>query len=88
LNYLWGMINDMSIIVLLSFVAVPIPGEASLIMQQLLSFIQLDILMTSDWLVPWVVSLDDDTESALYPEGFNYYISTGGISYVSLLKNL
>ncbi len=44
--------------------------------------------MTSSWLVPWINSFDDETETNLYPEGLNSYFNNNGISYVSSLKNL
>ncbi len=44
--------------------------------------------MTSSWLVPWISSFDDETETDLYPEGLNSYFNNNGISYVSALKNL
>ena len=61
---------------------------ASSIQQILLQFIYMDILMTSDWLVPWLVNLDDQTEVNMYPDGFNNFFSSSGINYMNLLKNL
>ena len=88
LHYLFDLVNDLSFLVILSLVSMPLPGMASSIQQILLQFIYFDILMTSDWLVPWLVTTDDLTEADLYPNGFNDYFSKSGIAYMNLLKNL
>ena len=44
--------------------------------------------MSSQWLVPWLVSLDDDEEANDYPNGLNPYFNNSGINYMNLLKNL
>ena len=75
LHYLFDLVNDLSFLVILSLISMPLPGMASSIQQILLQFICLDILMTSDWLVPWLVNADDQTEADDYPNGFNNFFS-------------
>lgn len=82
------MLNEMSNLMLLSLVSLPVPGVTTSIMQYILQFIYFDILMTSEWLTPWLQSFDDDTEADTYPNGLNYYFGYNQIGSVSLLKNL
>lgn len=46
----------MSFLFMLQFISYPIPGIASNVEQIMIQFVQLDILMTNDWLVPWIVN--------------------------------
>lgn len=58
-------------------------------MQYLLQLIQLDILLTSYRLQPWLLSLDpQDLEAELYNGGLNDYFSNAGVSYMTVLKDL
>jgi hypothetical protein len=41
------MVNDISILMLLSLISMPVPGIATTIMQFMLKFIQFDILVTN-----------------------------------------
>ena len=82
------MVNDISILMLLSLISMPVPGIATTIMQYMLQFIQFDILVTSQWLQPWLVQSDDDHEAEVYPNGLNDYFANNGIQDVSFIKNL
>lgn len=88
LNQLWSLINGMSILVLSSLISIQLSGIGQTIMQGLLQFIQFDMLVTQSWLVPWICSLDDQTEAESYPEGISSSFFNNGIVYVSVLKNL
>lgn len=56
LNFVWGSMNDMSNLTLLSLISISVPGIAKTFMKILLKFIYLDVLMTDDWLLPLLVS--------------------------------
>ena len=69
LNFIWGSMNDMSFLTLLSLISIPVPGIAQIFMKVILKFLYLDVLMTEDWLLPWLVSenknyynIDEDEE--------------------------
>jgi hypothetical protein len=64
LNLIWGSMNDMSFLTLLSLISIAVPGIAQVFMKVILKFLYLDILMTEDWLLPWLIS-----------ENKNYYLS-------------
>lgn len=50
LNFLWGMLNDLSYLMMLSFISVTIPGIAQDIQSALLSFIYVDMFQSSSWM--------------------------------------
>ena len=49
IQYLWGLLNDMSFLTILTLISINVPGIAKTIQGVLLSFIYLDILMTDLW---------------------------------------
>jgi hypothetical protein len=49
IQYLWGLLNDMSFLTILTLISINVPGIAKTIQGTLLSFIYLDILMTDLW---------------------------------------
>ena len=56
LNLIWGSMNDMSFLTLLSLISIAVPGIAQIFMKIILKFLYLDVLMTEDWLLPWLIS--------------------------------
>ena len=60
LNFVWGSMNDMSFLTLLSLISVAVPGVAKIIMSSILKFLYLDVLQTEDWLLPWLISENKD----------------------------
>jgi hypothetical protein len=44
LNFIWGSMNDMSFLTLLSLISIAIPGIAQLITKIILKFLYLDVL--------------------------------------------
>jgi hypothetical protein len=56
LNFIWGSMNDMSFLTLLSLISISVPGVAKTFMKIILKFLYLDVLMTEDWLLPWLIS--------------------------------
>ena len=52
MNFLWGSMNDMSFLTLLSLISITVPGIAQTIQAVILKFLYLDILMTDEWLYP------------------------------------
>ena len=62
---IWGMLNDLSVIMDLSMISVNVPGLASMIQSIILSFIYLDILQTSMWLEPFLDVHDVDNQGII-----------------------
>jgi hypothetical protein len=56
LNFVFGSMNDMSFLTLLSLISIAVPGIAQIFMKVILKFLYLDVLMTEDWLLPLLVS--------------------------------
>ncbi len=54
IQYLWGLMNDMSFLTIMTMISITVPGIAKLLMGALLNFIYLDILQTEKWLVPLI----------------------------------
>jgi hypothetical protein len=50
MQLLWGMMNDMSFLTILTLISQNTPGLAQMIMNILLGFIYMDGLMTDKWL--------------------------------------
>lgn len=48
--------NDMSFLTLQSLISITVPGIAKSIQKVILQFLYLDVLMTEDWLLPWLIS--------------------------------
>ena len=44
IQYLWGLLNDMSFLTIMTMISITVPGIAKLIQGALLNFIYLDIL--------------------------------------------
>ena len=49
IQYLWGLLNDMSF---LSMISISIPGIGKILQSALMNFIYLDLLQTELWLFP------------------------------------
>jgi hypothetical protein len=56
LNFVFGSMNDMSFLTLLSLISIAVPGIAQIFMKVILKFLYLDVLMTEDWLLPLLIS--------------------------------
>jgi len=54
IQYLWGLLNDMSFLTICSMISINVPGIGKIIMTSLLNFIYLDILQTDLWLNPFI----------------------------------
>jgi hypothetical protein len=89
IHMIWGLLNDLSVIMDLSMVAVPVPGIASLIQSTILNFIYLDILQTSSWLVPYLSKKNADDDGVAEEDTvLNAYFDNSGFSSMNMLKNL
>jgi hypothetical protein len=44
IQYIWGLLNDMSFLTINAMISITVPGTAKLIQMALLNFIYLDIL--------------------------------------------
>lgn len=89
IQYLWGLLNDMSFLTICSLISISVPGIGKIIMNSLLSFIYLDLLMTELWLFPLFFppkppeAEDDGTDESL-----NMYFEENGFQSKALIKNL
>ena len=52
IQYLWGLLNDMSFMTVLTLISIRVPPTTKLIQSALLNLIYLDIFQTDLWLVP------------------------------------
>jgi hypothetical protein len=55
MNFLWGSMNDMTFLTILSLISLTVPGIAQTIQAVILKFLYLDVLMTEDWLYPLIL---------------------------------
>jgi hypothetical protein len=63
LQYVWGLLNDMSFLTILTMVSITIPGIAKYLQAALLNFIYMDLLKTDLWLIPLIFPDDDNNEN-------------------------
>ena len=99
MNFLWGSMNDMSFLTILSLISITVPGIAQIIQAVILKFLYLDILMTDEWLYPLLLSEEDslydtslpdnpDDDTIFIDKGINNYFDENGISSMFSIKNL
>ncbi|TNV86621.1 hypothetical protein FGO68_gene1035 [Halteria grandinella] len=87
MNLIWGMMNDLSFIVSLGMISIPIPGIASPIQSLLSSIIYLDLLLTDKWLSTFLEEIDHSSdEDEDMP--LNLFIGSQGFQSRLLLFNL
>ena len=60
MNFLWGSMNDMSFLTILSLISITVPGIAQTIQAIILKFLYLDILMTDEWFYPIIIKKEED----------------------------
>ena len=80
--YLWGFLNDMSMLMNLAMIAIPVPGFSQKIQSFILEIIYLDILQTEKWFI------DKLEEDGVEDSSLNWYIEQSGFGSMSLMKNL
>lgn len=68
MNFLWGSMNDMSFLTLLSLISITVPGIAQTIQAVILKFLYLDILMTDEWLYPLISKEEEELVDKPIPE--------------------
>lgn len=49
IQYLWGLLNDLSFLTILTLISINVPGLAKTIQSMLMNFIYLDLLQTNLW---------------------------------------
>lgn len=64
LALLWSLINNLQTIVMLSGIALPIPGLASIFISQILQIATLDVLPTQD-IYPYIFTFDSANDNPL-----------------------
>jgi hypothetical protein len=52
IQYLWGLLNDMSFLTICGMISISVPGIGKILQNALMNFIYLDILQTELWLFP------------------------------------
>jgi hypothetical protein len=86
---IWSMLNGLSVIMSLSLISLQVPGIANMIQQIILQIVFLDILQTSDWLVPFFerVNIDSDGNS-VGDDSLNLYFANSGLSSMYMFINM
>jgi hypothetical protein len=98
MNFLWGSMNDMSFLTLMSLISITVPGIAQTIQAVILKFLYLDVLMTDEWLYPLISkeeeelldsSIPDDEDDEIWQDkAINEYFEQNGIQSMFAVKNL
>jgi hypothetical protein len=98
MNFLWGSMNDMSFLTLMSLISITVPGIAQTIQAVILKFLYLDVLMTDEWLYPLIskeeeelldTSIPDDEDDEIWQDkAINEYFEQNGIQSMFAVKNL
>jgi hypothetical protein len=98
MNFLWGSMNDMSFLTLMSLISITVPGIAQTIQAVILKFLYLDVLMTDEWLYPVIskeeeelldTSIPDDEDDEIWQDkAINEYFEQNGIQSMFAVKNL
>ena len=70
IQYLWGLLNDISFLNILVLVSLNVPGMVQIIQGTLLNFIYMDILQTGLWLDNWIFTHEDDDNDGVLNEYF------------------
>ncbi len=84
-----GLLNDLSVIMMLAMISVSVPGVANMIQSIILNIIYLDMLYTSEWLIPFFQNRNLDTEGNLMlDQSRNIYLENSGFSSQLVLLNL
>ena len=76
------MLNDLSFLIILSLISVPVPGIIVPIQEAILSFIYIDIFQTDGWLPP-IFFTDNDDDS-----GLNNIFDINSFRSTRAIKNL
>jgi hypothetical protein len=84
MNFLWSLLNDLSFIMMLSFISISVPGLVQTIQQTFLHFIYMDLLQTSAWL-PQLFFGSDYADSDV---PLNDYFNLNGYSSQRTIENL
>ncbi|TNV86994.1 hypothetical protein FGO68_gene13774 [Halteria grandinella] len=66
LSYLFGQLNDISQLLMLSLININIPGQTKVIMKVLMDFVQMDLLQTGMW-VNEIVGVTEEDDVAISP---------------------
>ena len=54
IQYVWGLLNDMSFLTILTMISLSVPGIAKIIQSILMNFVYLDLMQTEKWLIPLI----------------------------------
>ncbi|TNV74759.1 hypothetical protein FGO68_gene1900 [Halteria grandinella] len=61
MQYVWGLLNDLSFLTTLTLISVQIPAIVQVMQSSMLNFIYLDVLKADQWLIPWIFSNSDSS---------------------------
>jgi hypothetical protein len=81
IQYLWGLLNDMSFLTICSMISISVPGIGKILQNALMSFIYLDILQTDLWLFPLLFppkASGEDDEFNDMDQPLNMYFDENG----------
>lgn len=78
------MLNDLSFLIILSLISLPLPGPVSPIQEAILSFIYLDLFQTDDWLPPAMFSKAEEDKD----QGLNRVFEVNSYSSTKAVKNM
>jgi hypothetical protein len=89
IQYLWGLLNDMSFLTICSLISINVPGIGRLVLSALMNFIYLDLLMTDLWLFPLLFPPKPPGEDGnAMEQPLNMYFEENGFQSKALIKNL
>ncbi|TNV87199.1 hypothetical protein FGO68_gene6267 [Halteria grandinella] len=104
IQYLWGLLNDLSFLTTLTLISISVPGMAQTIQASMLNCIYLDVLQTDQWFIPWMfgksasistegtgsrrLQESEESEDEEDDEPLNEYIGANGFGSKNLIKNL
>ena len=90
-QYLLEFFNDLSFMIILSVIAIDVPGVTKLYQAQLLQLIYLDLFLTDQWLVPLIFKNSNSNDDEL-PEDpnspLNWFFLMSGFETKIAIKNL
>ncbi|TNV86917.1 hypothetical protein FGO68_gene12905 [Halteria grandinella] len=84
MNFIWDLLNDLSFMMILSFISISVPGLVQMIQSTFLSFIYMDLLQTDKWLPRLFFSNQNDDDD----EALNQFFEINGFSSKRLINNL
>jgi hypothetical protein len=83
MQYIFGLLNDISFLIIMALISLNLPGLAQSIQVMMLDFIYLDVLQTDLWLNPMLF-----TQTELDEEALSLFFDQNGFSSCIFIVNL